>query len=81
MNSDSYETAEQLAKESGAIKGCSLCGGDLYAEDGEADQMTYARATNAWKAGDRGFRSMSRQEVVDLVKSVLDDAPITCSCP
>ena len=80
MNSDTYETAEQLARESGAIKPCSICGGDLYAEDSEADQMTYARATNAWKARVRGFRSMSREEVVELVRSVLIDAPITCSC-
>ena len=81
MNSDTYETAERLARESGAIKPCSICSSDLYAEDGEADQMTYARATNAWKARARGFRGMSREEVVELVKGVLDDAPITCSCP
>ena len=81
MNSDTYETAEQLAKESRAIIPCPICGNDLYAEDGEADQMTYARATAAWKAGDRGFRSMSREEVMHLVKGVLEDAPTTCSCP
>lgn len=80
MNSDTCETAEQLAREAGAIKPCSICGDDLHAEDGKADQMTYARATNAWKSGVRGFRSMPREEVMDLVKSVLDDAPITCSC-
>ena len=81
MNNDTYETAEQLAKESGAVKSCSVCGSGLYAWDGEADQMTYARATNAWKEGVRGFRSMSRKEVTHLIKSVLDDASTTCNCP
>ena len=78
MNSDTCETVEQLAKESGAIIPCPICGSDLYAEDGEADEATCARATVAWKARGRG---MPRMEMIHLVRSVLEDAPTTCSCP
>ncbi len=43
--------------------------------------MLYAQATNLWEDGDRAFRSMSREEVVTLVKTVLTEAPFRCpSC-
>ena len=82
MNSDTTETAAQYAKDAGAIKPCPVCHGhDIRAYDDDADRMTYAQATNAWKDGDRGFRGMSREEVIGIVKSVLDDALIKCpSC-
>ena len=82
MNSDTIETAEQLARDAGAIVPCPVClGYDVRAYDDDADRMTYAQATNAWKDGDRGFRNMSREEVLSVVKSVLDSALIKCpSC-
>ena len=82
MNSDTMETAVQFAKDAGAIVQCAVCFGyDVRAYDDGAKSMTYAQATNAWKDGIRGFRGMSREEVVSVVKSVLDDALIKCpSC-
>ncbi len=80
MNSDTYETAEQLANESGAIKLCSICGTEIYSCDEEADRRTYGKATNEWKARVREFRSMGREEVMKLVESVLNDAPTKCRC-
>ena len=82
MNSDTMETAIQLAKDTGSILSCQACAGyDLRAHDADAERRTYARATEAWKSGDRGFRRMEREEVMGIVKSVLNDALIKCpSC-
>lgn len=82
MNSDTRETAEQCAKEAGAIISCPVCGNhDVLADDDEAERNAYARATNELKAGVRGFRGMEREEVMAIVKSVLNDANIECpSC-
>ncbi len=82
MNSDTMEIAEQCAKDAGAIVPCATCGNsDVSAGDAEAESGAYARATNEWKAGGRGFRSMSREEVMGVVKLVLQDANIECpSC-
>ena len=82
MNSDTVLTAEQCAKDAGAIVSCPICHGcDIDAGDDDANRMAYARATEEWKAGGRGFRGMDREEVMDVVKSVLQDALIECpSC-
>ena len=82
MNSDTVELAAHLAKDTGAILSCPVCGHyDLHAYDDDAERMTYARATEAWKDGARGFRLMKREDVMQLVKSVLDDALAKCpSC-
>jgi hypothetical protein len=54
---------------------CSGCGEyDISAGDDAAERNAYARATNAWKAGERGFRGMSREEVMETVKSAFQDA-------
>ena len=44
---------------------------DEIIDDAATESDVYARATNAWKAGDRAFRSMSREEVMRLVKKKL----------
>ena len=82
MNSDTVESAIQLAKDTGSILSCPVCGHyDLRAHDDNAEHRTYARATEAWKRRDRGFRGMEREDVMHVVKSVLDDAFIECpSC-
>ena len=83
MNSHTMETLERCAREAGAIEPCSLCGGyDVYVGDDEADRMTYAMATNAWKAGDSGFRGMGEPaQVSAVVKQFLDAANDRCpSC-
>ena len=82
MNSDTRPTVEEIAKEVGVVVPCSGCGNyDVDAGDSEAEKMLYAQATNLWKDGDRAFRSMSREEVVTLVKTVLTEAPFRCpSC-
>jgi hypothetical protein len=74
VNSDTMETAVQCCKDAGAIVKCSGCGEyDVSAGDDAAERNAYARATNAWKAGERGFRGMSREEVMDEVKSALQE--------
>lgn len=82
MNSDTQETAEECAKDAGAIIQCPSCHGyDISAHDPEAESRAYAIATVAWKDGTRGFRNMSREEVVSVLKSALDSANINCpSC-
>lgn len=73
MNSDTMETAVQCCKDAGAIGKCSSCGEyDVSAGDDAAERNAYARATSAWKAG--GFRGMSREAVMNVVKSALQDA-------
>lgn len=82
MNSDTQETAEECAKDAGAIIKCPSClGYDISAFDPEAESRAYAIATEAWKSGTRGFRNMAREEVMGVVKSALQDANISCpSC-
>ena len=82
MNSDTIEIIEHLAKETGALVKCSLCRNYyLDAWDGKAKGFTFARATQAWKRGDRAFRGMKREQAMSAVKSVLDSAPSQCpSC-
>jgi len=79
VNSDTMETAVQCCKDAGAIVKCSGCGEyDVSAGDDAAERNAYARATNASRADVRGFRGMSREEVMDAVKSALQDAG---NCP
>ena len=79
MNSHTMETVKDCAKQAGAIEPCSLCGGyDVYACDEEADRMTYALATNAWKAKDSGFRDMEREQVISVVRQFLESTNDRC---
>ena len=82
MNSDTVERVTAFAKDAGAIVSCPVCRHHgLRAYDDDAEGMTYARVTKAWKEGDRGFRSMENEDVAPLVKSVLGDVPDKCpSC-
>ena len=79
MNSHTMETIENCAREADAIGPCSLgCGYDVYACDEEADRMTYALATNAWKAVDSGFRGMTLDQVRSVVKQFLESSSDRC---
>lgn len=78
MNSDAVEVVAGLVRDAEAIVPCGTCGGDTYNWDGVADQRAYAMATNAWKSG--RFRGMRREDVMDLVKSTLNDTN-DCCCP
>jgi len=82
MNSDTQETATQIAKDAGAIIPCPTClANDIYAGNDDAERKAYAMATNAWKAGERGFRGMTREEVMQAIKSAIVDANHKCpSC-
>ncbi len=84
MNSHTMESIERCAREAGAIRPCSVCGNyDVHVWDDEADRMTYAMATNAWKAGDSGFRGMwEAAQVSAVVKQFLESVDERCpSCP
>ncbi len=80
MNSESVEILTQIAKNAEAIIPCSICGSHyLSAYDEDAENIAYGMATNAWKNGD--FRGASREEIMQLTKSVIDDANDKCpSC-
>jgi hypothetical protein len=53
----------------------------VLAEDDDAEKMAYAMATTAWKDGERGFRGMEREEVMDMIKQALIRTPSKCpSC-
>jgi hypothetical protein len=71
---------EEIAKKTGAIVPCELCGNfDVIADDDDAEGMAYAMATNEWKRG--AFRSTSLEEVCSLMKAVLRNANYRCpSC-
>jgi hypothetical protein len=72
MNSDTDILVLQILEQSGAIAKCQTCFGVMLdQEDGDAEDMAYGMATNAWKRGERGFRNMDREEVMGLVKSAL----------
>ena len=72
MNGDTMIIAEEYAKEAGALINCPVCNEHLVsANDDDADRLAYAKATNAWKHGVRGFHGMEREEVMHLMKRVL----------
>ena len=79
MNGDTMLSVEECAKEAGALINCPSCGDLISAGDPDADSLAYAKATNAWKDGIRGFRAMERTEVTDLIKRVLEGFRF-CSC-
>lgn len=73
------ETAEECLKESGAIIKCDRCGNAyVMAYDDKAERRAYGRAENLRKADERGFRGMTREEVVAAIKSALDETPSSC---
>jgi hypothetical protein len=79
MNSDTDILIREILEKAGAIEKCESCFSVMIdTEDGDAEDMAYGMATNAWKAGDRGFRGMSREEVVAAVKRVLTLTPSSC---
>lgn len=79
MNSETVMTVEEMAKREGAIVSCPTCFSyDVHAEDEDADRMTYAEATNAWKRRHHDFYGMTREEVMGVVKGVLNDAFDNC---
>ena len=76
MKGNCLMVAEELVRVVGAIVKCPACHGyDIRVEDREP--KAYARATNAWKDG--SFGRMEREEVIRLVTSELDAAPLSCS--
>ncbi len=79
MNSAAQEAAERCARDAGALVSCPGCHEYLVsAKDEKANRQTYALAVDAWLTGQRGFSSMTREEVMGVVKSVLEDAD---DCP
>ena len=67
MNHDTLETTEEILKKCGVAVLCPVDGSNyIAAQDAGAGKMAYAMATNALKSGERGFRGMSRENVIDL---------------
>ena len=79
MNSHTRETIEKCAREADAIVQCEM-GHDNYvnAYDEIADSNAYAQATNAWKVGDPGFRSMTLDQVRSSMKRFLGSYSDRC---
>ena len=82
MNSDTADLALECLKQTGAIVKCGQCGNDyIDAYDEGAAHRAYGMAENLRKADERGFRGMTRDEVVAEIKSAIDGTPSTCpSC-
>jgi hypothetical protein len=80
MNSETREKLVDAAKHAGAIVGCGTCGNySVYASDDDANRRAYAIATNLWS--DNEFRADSREDILDMMKGVLDDTNHRCpSC-
>ena len=74
---DLHQTALGIAVEAGAIKECEYHSGTyLSCDDQEANKKAYAIGTN--KVGKLGFE---RKELMDAIKSAIDDAGDECySC-
>ena len=79
MNSDTRETAEILAKQARAIISCPICHEhEISVDDPEAERRTYALATQSWQSVSRGFQGMTREDVMNVIRSVLASASPTC---
>ena len=77
MNSETRPTLEEYAKQAGAIIDCPSCrSNEIASGDSDAGAKAYAIATNAWKRGE--FRMDDREEIMDLMKSVLMNANQRC---
>ena len=77
MNSETRSTLEEYAKQAGEIIDCRICPSfEVSSGDTDAESKAYAIATNAWKSGE--FRMDSREEIMELMKSVLMDANHRC---
>jgi hypothetical protein len=81
MNSDTGLAAEECAKEAGALISCPVCHDCLIsAGDPDADRIAYAIATNARKEGRRGFHGMDREEVMSIMKKMLENSSACSRC-
>lgn len=82
MNSDTEILVAEILAKSGTVRKCPICQGFMIAaDDKDAEGAAYGMATNAWNSGERGFRSMEREEVLSAIKTALIHAPSTCpSC-
>jgi len=80
MNSDTHEQLIVIAKDAGAIRACEICWNhDIASGDGDAKNMAFAMATNAWKAG--RFGASPREEIIEAIDDVIRAANHTCpSC-
>ena len=77
MNAHMHEQLLEIARQAGAIINCPNCSAsEVCAFDKDADSRAYAMATNAWKEG--AFRSASREETMEEMKSVIFDANHRC---
>ena len=78
-NSHTQETIEGCARAAGAVVECELgCGHLVNAADEAATHRTFALVTNAWKAPDPGFRSMTRDQVIAATDQYLESVPERC---
>jgi hypothetical protein len=82
MNSDTDILVDEILAKSGALTKCPICQNYMVlAEDDDAEKMAYGMAANARKDGERGFRGMEREDVMDMIKQALIRAPSKCpSC-
>ncbi len=79
MNSDTEILVAEILAESGAVEECQSCFGFMIrTDDDDAEKRAYGMATNEWKSGERGFRSMEREEVVTMIRRALAATPSKC---
>ena len=80
MNAHIHDALREIAIETSAIVGCSICGNyDISAEDEEANSHAYAVMTEQHKNGQ--FRGMRLEDLRSEMKSVLLNVNTCCpSC-
>jgi hypothetical protein len=70
---DAAKVAEQCLKDTGAIKRCpGSTDAYLMVNDQGAEQEAYVRAEHLRRAGLRGFRGLTQQEVYEATKLALE---------
>jgi hypothetical protein len=77
--SETTSLAEECARVAHAIVPCPVCHEhEIAADDADAENRAYRRATNAWKGGEPGFQGIGRDKAIEVVKAVLNSASKCC---
>lgn len=79
MDQDALDTAGQIAQRAGAIIPCPRCGlFRVAAFDPDAYSRAIAMTARAWNRRIQGFNRVGREDALETVKFVIDDATWGC---
>ena len=79
MNNHVHETALEILRKAGVAIPCPRCRcNEIRVWDDDAEINAYALASDAWKEEDQGFRTMTREEVMECMKYAILDVNNRC---